>query len=124
MSAEESERGEYTYVSGAVAEEEIYTADGELLDFGQTVEAMATVNSDGASYYSGIYEGLEIEEAMINGNQAIVRYRVSDEVEASELERQDFEQVLQLAALDFQVDELKIVNEMDRVISVYPLVKE
>lgn len=124
MPAEESERGEYTYISGAVAEEEIYTDDGELFDFGQTVEAMATVENDGASYYSGIYEGLEIEEAMINGKQAIVRYHVSDGVEATEQERQDFEQVLQLAALDFQVEDLKIINETDRVISVYPLVKE
>lgn len=124
MPAEESERGEYTYISSAAAGEEIYTEDGELLDFGQTVEAMATVRNDEESYYPGIYEGLEIEEAMIDGNQAIVKYHISDGVEASQRAREDFEQVLQLAALDFQVEELRIVNETDQVISVYPLLNE
>ncbi|WP_440897475.1 hypothetical protein ACS127_05770 [Amphibacillus sp. Q70] len=124
MPTEESERGEYTYISGAVAGEDIYTADGELLDFGQTVEAMATVENAEGSYYSGIYEGLEIEEAVIEGDQAIVKYHIGDGVEASQQEREDFEQVLQLAALDFQVEELKLVNHTDQVISVYPLLNE
>lgn len=123
VSPEKSERGEFTYISGAVAGEEIYADDGELLDFGQTVEAMATVENDKGSYYSGIYEGLEIEEAMIDGDEAIVKYDISDEAEVSQQEREDFEQVLQLAALDFQVEELKIVNETDRIVSVYPLLK-
>ncbi|WP_416150116.1 hypothetical protein ACM26V_03745 [Salipaludibacillus sp. HK11] len=123
MSEDNSERGEYTYISGAVAEEEIYTEDDDLLDFGKTIEEMASVENDDGSYYSGIYEGLEIEEATINGNQATVRYHINEDVEAPEQEREDFEQVIQLAALDFQVEELEIVNETDRVISVYPLLK-
>ncbi|GIN73409.1 hypothetical protein J14TS2_38840 [Bacillus sp. J14TS2] len=124
MSPEESERGEYTYISGAVAEEEIYADDGELFDFGQTVEAMTTVKTDEDTYHSGIYDGLEIEEAMIDGNQAIVKYHIDDGVEASQQEREDFEQVLQLAALDFQVEALQLVNETDQVISTYPLLDE
>jgi hypothetical protein len=38
-------------------------------------------------YYAGIYEDLEVEEAMIDGSQAIVRYHVSAGAEASEQER-------------------------------------
>ncbi|MFD1067835.1 hypothetical protein [Oceanobacillus locisalsi] len=124
MSPEETERGEHTYISGAVAEEEIFAEDGELLDFGQTVEAMTTATNDDGSYRSGIYEGLEIEEARIDEDQATVTYHINDGAEASQQEREDFEQVLQLAALDFQVEELKLVNETDQVISVYPLLEE
>ncbi|PPA70100.1 hypothetical protein [Jeotgalibacillus proteolyticus] len=123
VSAENSERGELTYVSAAVAGEEIYDDNGELLDFGQTVEAMAEVESGEPFYYAGIFEGMEIEEAIIEENQAIVRYRVNDGVQASEQERIDFEQVLQLTALDFQVQGLKIVNESDKIVSTYPLVE-
>ncbi|MBY7142618.1 hypothetical protein KFZ56_05895 [Virgibacillus sp. NKC19-3] len=123
VSPEQSERGEDTYISGAVAEEEIYTEDDELLDFNQTVETMETTTNDEEDYYSGIHEGVEIEEAMIDGNQAVVTYHKNEDAEVSQQEREDFEQVLQLAALDFQVEELKLVNETDRVISVYPLLE-
>ncbi|WP_080874444.1 hypothetical protein [Oceanobacillus timonensis] len=104
MNPEKTEQGEHTYISGAVAGEETYTDDED--------------------YYSGIYEGLEMEEAMIDGNQATVKYRIDEGTEASQQEREDFEQVLQLAALDFEVEELKLVNETDQVISVYPLLEE
>lgn len=124
VSSEKSERGKYTYISGAVAGEDISTEDGKLFDFEQTIEAMATVENDDGEYISGIYEGIEIEEARIDGKQAVVKYHVNDGVEVSQQEREDFEQVLQLAALDFQVDELKIVNETDQVISSYPLLDE
>lgn len=124
MSPEKTEQGEYTYISGAVAEEEIYTEDDELLDFGQTVEAMETVKNGQESYHSGIYEGLEIEEAMIDGNQAVVKYHINDGAEASQEEREDFEQVIQLASLDFQVEELKLVNETEQVVSIFPLLDE
>ncbi|MDQ0208336.1 hypothetical protein [Alkalicoccobacillus murimartini] len=122
MSPEKTERGENTYIGVVTVEEEIYTAEGELMDFSETVEAMATVENDEASYYSGIYEGLEIEEATIESDQATVRYTTKDGIEAPEQERKDFEQVLQLAAMDFQVDELKIVNETESIISTFPLV--
>ncbi|WP_152654534.1 hypothetical protein [Oceanobacillus sp. CFH 90083] len=66
---------------------------------------------------------MEIEEAMIVGNQAIVNH-INDEAEASQQEREDFDQVLQLAVLDFQVEAFKLVNETDRVISIFPLLEE
>ncbi|GAF11155.1 hypothetical protein JCM19045_236 [Bacillus sp. JCM 19045] len=46
------------------------------------------------------------------------------EAAPTEQERIDFEQVLQLAALDFQVEELHLVNETDQVISIFPLIKK
>ncbi|GAA0339463.1 hypothetical protein ACFQ4Z_08180 [Oceanobacillus oncorhynchi subsp. oncorhynchi] len=124
MSPEETERGEHTYISGAVAEEEIAAEDGELFDFDQTIEAMATTTNDNGSYHSGIYEGLEVEEARIDGDQAVVTYHINDDAEPTQQEREDFEQVLQLTALDFQVEELRLVNETDQVISTYPLLNE
>lgn len=124
VAADSSEQGENTYVSGAVTEESIYGADDELLNFEETIEAMTTVENEDMPYHSGIYDGIEIEEATIDGSQAIVRYQVGDDAEASDQERQDFEQVLQLAALDFQVEELKIINETDQVISSYPLIED
>ncbi|WP_077602976.1 hypothetical protein [Oceanobacillus sojae] len=122
--SEESERGEYTYISGSEAGEQIYSEDDELFDFGQTIEAMTTTENDDGSYHSGIYEGVEIEEATIDGNQAIVKYHINDDTEASQQEMEDFEQVLQLAALDFQAEELEIINETERIISAYPLLVE
>ncbi|GAF11156.1 hypothetical protein JCM19046_1656 [Bacillus sp. JCM 19046] len=69
---ESSERGESTYVSGAIAEETIFGDEDELLSFEQTIEAMATVENEEGPYHSGIYDGLEIEEARIEDDQAIV----------------------------------------------------
>ncbi|KQL58698.1 MULTISPECIES: hypothetical protein [Bacillaceae] len=100
---------------------EINHADDELLDFSQTIEAMASVDDDNGEYGSGLYEGLNVQEATIDDNQSIVSYNLHDGSEPSEQERIDFEHVVQLAALDFQVEELRLVNETEKVISIYPL---
>ncbi len=124
VSLDSSKRGESTYVSGIVTEESIYGEGDELFSFEETIETMATIEAEEVPYYSGIYDGIEIEEARIEGDQAIVRYQIHSEADPTEQERIDFEQVLQLAALDFQVEELHLVNETDQVISVFPLLKE
>ncbi len=118
---ENHDQGESQYVSGNSVGKEMYYDDDELLDFSQTIEAMASVDDDNGDYGSGLYEGLNVQEATIDDNQAIVSYNLHDGSEPSEQERIDFEHVVQLAALDFQVEELRLVNETEKVISIYPL---
>lgn len=121
LTEETSDDGEPLYISGAVAGEEMSDPNGEAFTFEQTLEAMATVNENNGLYKTGIYEGLTIQEAEIEDGLATVRYEVTRDEQAPEEERIQFEHVIQLAALDFQVNELQLINENDRVISTYPL---
>ncbi|MEK4563291.1 hypothetical protein MKX54_01185 [Alkalihalobacillus sp. FSL R5-0424] len=121
LTVETSDDGEPLYISGVVAEEETNDPNGEPFTFEQTLEAMTTVNENDDVYKTGMYEGLSIQEAEIEDGLATVRYEVTRDEQAPEEERIQFEHVVQLAALDFQVNELQLINETDRVISTFPL---
>lgn len=121
LTEETSNDGEPLYISGVVAGEEMNDPNGEAFTFEQTLEAMTTVQENDGLYQTVIYEGLTIQEAEIEDGLATVRYEVTHDEQASDEERIQFEHVLQLAALDFQVNELQLINETDRVISIYPL---
>ncbi|MFK3937615.1 hypothetical protein ACI2JA_08890 [Alkalihalobacillus sp. NPDC078783] len=121
ITQETSNDGEPLYISGATAEEEMNDPNGEPFTFEQTLEAMTTVQENDGVYKTGLYEGLSIQEAEIEDGLATVRYELMRDEQAPEDERIQFEHVIQLAALDFQVNELQLINETDRVISIYPL---
>ncbi|WYP26757.1 hypothetical protein NSQ54_01165 [Alkalihalobacillus sp. FSL W8-0930] len=121
LTEETTDDGEPLYISGALAGEEMNDPNGEAFTFEQTLEAMTTVNENDDAYKTGIYEGLTIQEAEIEDGLATVRYEITRDEQAPEDERIQFEHVIQLAALDFQVNELQLINETDRVISTYPL---
>ncbi|MGX1265996.1 hypothetical protein RKD55_003800 [Rossellomorea marisflavi] len=94
-------------------------AEGEALSFQETIEMMQTVNQEDAYYASAITEGLEVVDASLEDGVAIVHYTM-DEEEVSASDRIVFENAMQLAALDFDANELQMVNETQRQNKIFP----
>ena len=96
---------ETTYISGAAVQEEMTNESGDLMAFTETVESMQAVQ-ESAFYQSGINEEIEIVDVTVNDAIAEVHYNISDSQEGLA----DFENALQLAALDFKFEELHLNN--------------
>jgi major membrane immunogen (membrane-anchored lipoprotein) len=107
---------ETTYISGVAAEEEMSNESGELMNFAETVEKMQSVQGD-ASYHSGISEGIDIVDVTVNDMIAEVHYNTAD----SQANLENFEHVLQLAALDFDFEHLQLNNQEEGEVKIFPL---
>ncbi|MFA1820353.1 hypothetical protein ACDX78_09230 [Virgibacillus oceani] len=106
--------GETTYISGVAAQEEMTNESGEQMTFAETIEKMQTVRDD-APYQSGIGETIDIVDVTVNDAVAEVHYNVAD----SQANMADFENVLQLAALDFEIEALHLNNQEEGEIKIF-----
>lgn len=117
---EETDDPEYHYVTGATAGEEVYDENGELLDLAETLVAMRSVTADNVARQPSINETVEIHHATIDENQAEVSYSIDQKAEWTEEEQNQLENVLQLTALDFKVDELHLINQNEETLTIFP----
>jgi hypothetical protein len=106
--------GTRTYISGIFAEEIITDEAGDLMDFPETVNKMRTVQ-DQAFYQPGINEGIEIIDVSVQDARAEVHYNAVN----AEADIADFENVLQLAALDFDFQELHLINQEEGLAKIF-----
>ncbi|XXM70804.1 hypothetical protein ACQ0QQ_13910 [Lysinibacillus sphaericus] len=128
---ERKSRGYYTiydkdteqtlFLPGGALDEQVENENGEPLSFPETVEAMGTVDREDAFYSSAIVEGLEVVSVSLENGNATVQYSM-DEENITEADRTVFENAMQLAALDFNAWEIRLVNDTAQEIRTYPLV--
>ncbi|TSB47911.1 hypothetical protein [Alkalicoccobacillus porphyridii] len=108
-----------TYVSGAYTELEYYNDEVESLDFADAVEHMRAVEEENVLYTSGIPDSIEIDSAELNDGVAEIHFTQTEDTEWTEEQIEDFEHVLQLTALDYEAEELILVNETERARTVF-----
>lgn len=106
--------GMRTYISGVSAEEIMTDEAGDLMDFPETVNKMKTVK-DNSSYQPGIGAGIEIIDVTVNDAAAEVHYNLAED----QADITDFENVLQLTALDFGFQELHLINQEEGQASIF-----
>ncbi|MGD7024659.1 hypothetical protein ACQCVK_18915 [Rossellomorea vietnamensis] len=109
------------FLPGGDLDEQVENENGEPLSFPETVEAMGTVENEDTFYSSAIVEGLEIVSASLQNGNATVQYTMDEET-ITEADRTVFENAMQLAALDFNAWEIRLVNDTAQEIRTYPLV--
>lgn len=109
------------FLSGGQLEEPVENENGEPLTFPETVEVMGTVEKESALYSSAIVEGLEVGSASFENGVAAVAYTMDEEI-ATEADRTVFENAIQLAALDFHAEEVRLINNTTQEITAYPLI--
>ncbi|MDQ0207555.1 hypothetical protein [Alkalicoccobacillus murimartini] len=109
------------FLTGGALEEQVEGENGEPLSFSETVEEMKTVDHEEAFYTSAIVDGIEIVHATNENGVATVQYTMDDE-NVTEADQTVFENAIQLAALDFHVSELRLINDTKQEIITYPLV--
>ncbi|RIW31366.1 hypothetical protein D3H55_15450 [Bacillus salacetis] len=109
------------FLPGGDLDEQVENENGEPLSFPETVEAMGAVDREDAFYSSAIVEGLEVVSASLENGNATVQYTM-DEESITEADRTVFENAMQLAALDFNAWEIRLVNDTAQEIRTYPLV--
>ncbi len=109
------------FLPGGELEEQVTNDNEEPLSFPETVEAMATVDREDAFYSSAMVEGLEVVHASIENGVATVQYTLDEEI-VTEDDRTVFENAIQLAALDFNAWEVRLINDTLQEIITYPLV--
>lgn len=119
ITADQQEDATPYYVSGKSAGEPIGYDDNAYYDFVETLEKMQTVDEDAAFYQTAIPASINIENAVVVGNQAEVTIKHEEALGVADLLQ--FENVVQLAALDFQIEELRIVNESEQIIKIFSL---
>ena len=107
------------FLAGVDVGERVADENGEPLSFPETVEAMRAVDQEGATYSSAMVEGLEVVDASLENETATVRF-TSDEETVTEPDLIVFENAMQLAALDFRVEELRLINETLEESTTYP----
>ncbi|MGM0898201.1 MAG: hypothetical protein ACQEV0_09880 [Bacillota bacterium] len=107
------------FLAGVDVGEQVANENGEPLSFPETVEAMKTADQEEATYSSAMVEGLEVVDASLENDTAIVRF-TSDEETVTEPDLIVFENAMQLAALDFRVEELRLINETLEESTTYP----
>ncbi len=118
---DDSENPEYNYITAATAGEEITDENGDLFDLAATIEAMRMVNTDNVAREPSIDERVEIHSAKVEGKQAEVSYSIADDQEEwTEEDQEQLEDVLQLTALDFEVDALQLTNEDEKTLTTFP----
>lgn len=110
------------FLPGRLLGENVTGTDGEPLNFEETIEEMKTVNEHDLSYSTAIVEGIEIDQVSFDDDVASVHYTM-DEENVTESDQIVFANAMQLAALDFHATELELVNETERRIVNYPLIK-
>ncbi|MFC3418658.1 hypothetical protein ACFOLA_04100 [Salinicoccus hispanicus] len=111
------------FIPGGQVGEQIADEAGEPFSFPETVEAMATVDSEGASHDSAIVEGLEVVETSFEDGVATVQYTLDEEI-GTEADRIVFENAIQLAALDFKAREVRLINDTLQESVTYPLIEK
>ncbi|MGD6968368.1 hypothetical protein ACQCVP_18210 [Rossellomorea vietnamensis] len=109
------------FLPGGDLEEQVENENGEPLSFPETVEAMDTVENEDTFYSSAIVEGLEVVSTSLENGNATVQYTMDEET-ITEADRTVFENAMQLAALDFNAWEIRLVNDTAQEIRTYPLV--
>jgi hypothetical protein len=109
------------FLSGGDLDEQVENENGEPLSFPETVEAMGTVENEDTFYSSAIVEGLEVVSASLENGNATVQYTMDEET-ITEADRTVFENAMQLAALDFNAWEIRLINDTAQEIRTYPLV--
>ncbi|MFK8794824.1 hypothetical protein [Planococcus plakortidis] len=107
------------FLAGVEVGEQVADENGEPLSFPETVEAMKAVDQEGATYSSAMAEGLEVVDASLENDTATVRF-TSDEETITDPDLIVFENAMQLAALDFRVEELRLINETLEESTTYP----
>lgn len=107
------------FLAGVEVGERVAEDNGEPLSFPETVEAMRAVDQEGATYSSAMVEGVEVVDASLENDTATVRF-TSDEETVTEPDLIVFENAMQLAALDFGVEELRLINETLEESTTYP----
>lgn len=110
------------FLPGGLLGEDVTGADGKPLNFEETIKEMETVNEHDLSYSTAIVEGIEIDQVSFDNDVASVHYTM-DEENVTESDQIVFANAMQLAALDFHATELELVNETERRIVNYPLIK-
>ncbi|MFK3937506.1 hypothetical protein ACI2JA_08310 [Alkalihalobacillus sp. NPDC078783] len=110
------------FLPGGLLGEDVTGADGESLNFEETVEEMKTVNEHELSYSTAIVEGIEIDHTSLEKDVASVHYTIDEDL-VTESDQIVFANAMQLAALDFHATELELVNETEQRIVNYPLIK-
>ncbi|MEZ0481210.1 hypothetical protein [Planococcus sp. SSTMD024] len=107
------------FLAGVEVEEQVADENGEPLSFADTINAMKAADQEGATYSSAIVEGLDVVDASLENDTATVRF-TSDEEIVTDPDLIVFEKALQLAALDFGVEELRLINETLEESTTYP----
>ncbi|MBU9674041.1 hypothetical protein KQ939_13965 [Planococcus sp. CP5-4] len=107
------------FLAGVDVGEQVADENGEPLSFHETVEVMKTADQEGATYSSAMVEGLEVVDASLENDTATVRF-TSDEETVTEPDLIVFETAMQLAALDFEVEQLRLINETLEESITYP----
>ncbi|MFB4212579.1 hypothetical protein ACE1TH_11780 [Shouchella sp. JSM 1781072] len=113
---------ETLFLSGGALEERVINDEDERLSFSETVEKMTTIDREDSFYASAIVEGIEIVDARMDNGVASVQYTMEEEI-VSEADRTVFENAIQLAALDFDVSELEMLNDTLQERVLYPLIE-
>jgi hypothetical protein len=114
------DEGIIRYITGAGAGENIHGENDELLGFSETLEKMRTISGENVDRQAGISDAVFINNSAINDNQAEVSYSINEEnSEWTEEDQKHFENILQLTALDFQVEELHLINEDENTITIF-----
>jgi hypothetical protein len=111
------------FLPGRELGEKVAHENGEPLSFPETIEAMGTVDNDHAFYSSAIVEGLEVVNTSLENGIATIHYTFDDEL-VTEADRIVFTKAIQLAALDFDAEEVRLVNDTEQEIMTYPLMGE
>ncbi|KIL46412.1 hypothetical protein [Jeotgalibacillus campisalis] len=109
------------FLPGGMLEEKAADESGEALSFSETIDAMKKVEKEEAFYGSAMIEGLEVVSASLEDGIAEVHYTVDDEI-VTEDDQTVLENAIQLTALDFHAEELRLVNDTLEESKLYPLI--
>ncbi|MGD7044318.1 hypothetical protein [Jeotgalibacillus proteolyticus] len=110
------------FLPGGALEEKTADENGEALSFSDTIEAMKTVENEGAFYGSAMIEGLEVVSASLEDGIAEVHYTMDEEI-VTEDDQTVLENAIQLTALDFHSEELLMVNDTLEESKMFPLIE-
>lgn len=115
------DEGTTRYVTGASAGENIHDENGELLGFSETLEEISTVAVENVDRQPGISEAIILHDSTIDDTQAEVSYSINEEetLEWTEENQNHFENILQLTAMDFQVEELHLIDEDENTVTIF-----
>lgn len=119
----DEELEETLFLAGGDIEEQVPNETEEPLTFPETMETMAVVEGEDTFYSSAMVEGIEVTQVSMEDGEAAVQYTMDEEI-TSEADRIVFEKAIQLAALDFQAEEVNLINDTAEERTVYPLIEQ
>ena len=111
------------FLPGAELEEQIVNENDEPLSFPETIEAMGTINNEDTFYGTAIVDGIKVVDTSIKKGVASVKYEM-DEDKVTADDRTVFEKAIQLAALDFNAQEVELRNDTFKENNTYPLIEQ